>query len=94
MLVSVDEVKTHLRIDQDEDDVYGDKETYIRRETAFSTYAFVTADGAWHEQGRMGWFGMDDSTNESISRYEKAFQAYLEEARKKGLAMTIVDCHI
>ena len=42
----------------------------------------------------MGWFGMDDSTNESISRYEKAFQAYLEEARKKGLAMTIVDCHI
>ena len=56
MLVSVDEVKTHLRIDQDEDDVYGDKETYIRRETAFSTYAFVTADGAGMSRG--AWAGL------------------------------------
>ena len=73
---------------------YGDKETYIRRETAFSTYAFVTADGAWHEQGRMGWFGFDDATNESMNQYEKEFQAYLQEARENGLAITIVDCHI
>ena len=73
---------------------YGDKETFIRRESAFSTHAFLTAEGEWQEQGRMGWFGMDDSTNESIASYEEAFQAYLEEARKKGLAMTIVDCHI
>ena len=42
---------------------YGDKETFIRRESAFSTHAFLTAEGEWHEQGRMGWFGMDDSTN-------------------------------
>ena len=75
-------------------DRYGDKETYIRRESAFITQAFITAEGEWHEQGRMGWFGMDDSTNESISRYEKAFQAYLDEAREKGMAVTIVDCHI
>lgn len=73
---------------------YGDKETFIHRESAFSTYAFVTAEGQWHEQGRMGWFGMDDATNESIAGYEEAFQAYLQEAREKGLAITIVDCHI
>ena len=73
---------------------YGDKETYIRRETAFSTYAFVTADGAWHEQGRMGWFGFDDATNGSMKQKEKEFQAYLQEARENGLAITIVDCHI
>lgn len=73
---------------------YGDKETYIRRESAFCTYAFITAEGEWHEQGRMGWFGLDDATNESITRYEEAFQAYLEKARREGLAITIVDCHI
>ena len=73
---------------------YGDKETFIRRESAFSTYAFVTAEGEWHEQGRMGWFCMDDATNESIASYEEAFQAYLEKARREGLAITIVDCHI
>ena len=75
-------------------DRYGDKETFVRRESAFSTYAFVTTEGEWHEQGRMGWFSMDDATNESIRQYEEKFQAYLEEAREKGLAITIVDCHI
>ena len=73
---------------------YGDKETFIRRESAFSTYAFVTAEGKWHGQGRMGWFALDDATNESIASYEEAFQAYLEKARREGLAITIVDCHI
>ena len=73
---------------------YGDKETFIRRESAFSTYAFITAEGKWHGQGRMGWFALDDATNESIASYEEAFQAYLEKARREGLAITIVDCHI
>ena len=73
---------------------YGDKETFLRRESAFSTYAFVTAEGEWHEQERMGWFCMDDATNESIASCEEAFWAYLEKARREGLAITIVDCHI
>ena len=73
---------------------YGDKETFIRRNSAFSTYAFVTAEGEWHEQGRMGWFGMDDATDESITSYEIAFQEYLEKAREQGLMIAIVDCHI
>lgn len=73
---------------------YGDKETFIRRESTFSTYAFITAEGKWHGQGRMGWFALDDATNESIASYEEAFQAYLEKARREGLAITIADCHI
>ena len=42
----------------------------------------------------MGWFCMDDATNESICQYEEKFQSYLQEARENGLAITIVDCHI
>lgn len=58
------------------------------------TYAFISVDGEWHGQGRMGWFGMDDSNNESIGAYEKEFEEYLEKAHKEGLTITIVDCHI
>ena len=41
---------------------YGDKETFIRRKTAFNTYAFVTAGGEWHEPGQNGlvWAGRRD----------------------------------
>ena len=73
---------------------YGDKETYIRREAAFSTYAFVTADGRWFGQEQMGWFGLDNADNGSIGDYERAFAAYLKQAWREGLAVTIVDCHI
>lgn len=75
-------------------DRHGDKETYARRTAACMTYAFISVDGEWHGQGRMGWFGMDDSNNESIGAYEKEFEEYLEKAHKEGLTITIVDCHI
>ena len=61
---------------------YGTKENYARQMSDFSTYAFITADGEWHETGRMGWFGMDDATRSSREAYRKAFDAYLEEGRK------------
>lgn len=73
---------------------YGTKENYARQMSDFSTHAFITADGEWHEAGRMGWFGMDDATRDSREAYLKAFDAYLEEARKQDLLITIVDCHI
>lgn len=73
---------------------YGTKEAYARHESAFSTYAFISADGEWHAQGRMGWFGFDDATKESMAAHEQAFEAYLEEAKRQGLMIVIVDCHI
>ena len=73
---------------------YGTKENYARQMSDFYTYAFITADGEWHETGSMGWFGMDDATRSSREAYRKAFDAYLEEARKQDLLITIVDCHI
>ena len=73
---------------------YGSKESFAEHEAAFSTYAFVTAEGEWHETGRMGWWGIDDSTKDSLDTYTKEFEAYLEEAREKDLLITIVDCHI
>lgn len=73
---------------------YGTRENYAKHQAAFLPYAFLTEDGEWHETGHMGWWGMDDATSDSRETYMEEFEAYLEEARKKGLRITIVDCHI
>ena len=54
----------------------------------------VTPDGEWHETGRMGWWGMDDATAESREAFRESFEAFLKEAQKQNLLITIVDCHI
>lgn len=75
-------------------DQYGTKEKYARHAAAFTTYAFVTADGEWNETGKMGWWGVDNATMDSRNAYNLAFEKYLEFAREHGLYITIVDCHI
>lgn len=73
---------------------FGSKEKYVLAQCEFSTYAFVSADGEWYETGRMGWFGLDDATEESMQTYISKFKAYLQKAIDDGLYITIVDCHI
>lgn len=73
---------------------YGTRERYAKLMSDFSTYAFITADGEWHETGRMGWWGVDDATKESRDAYMTAFEAYLRTAKEQDLFITIVDCHI
>jgi len=73
---------------------YGSKENYAMHIAGFSTYAFVTPDGEWHETGKMGWWGMDDAKAESREAYKKAFEVFLKEADQQDLMITIVDCHI
>ena len=73
---------------------YGSKERFAELQSCFLPYAFVSADGEWHGQGRMGWFGCDDATSESIAAFEKAFAEYLEKAKEENLMISIVDMHI
>jgi len=54
-------------------------------------YAFVTPDGEWHSQGRMGWWAcsfdeMSDRKWKSI--YKDAVKKY------KSNDITLIDCHI
>ena len=73
---------------------YGTKEAYAKDQSNFTTYAFVSAGGEWHETGHMGWWGIDDATKESRESYRNEMESYLREAVEKGLYITIVDCHI
>ena len=74
-------------------DLYGDKENYARQMSEFSTYAYLTEDGVWHEPGRMGWFGCSDQTRDTRDVYRRDFRRDVIEADPE-LYLTIVDCHI
>ena len=54
-------------------------------------FALVTPDGAWHEKGRMGWFGMSANEKED-NVWEKQVMDLLE-ANPECLVIG-VDCHV
>lgn len=71
---------------------YGAKECYAQSCSEFLTWAHITPEGEWVEQGEMGWFGVGKDTKESISNYRKDLKEMIEE--NPDLWITIVDCHI
>lgn len=73
-------------------DQCGDKETYVKMQSGFTCWAFLTPDGEWHEQGQMGWFGVGDDTKESRARFTLELENMLKSS--PDLWITIVDCHI
>lgn len=76
-------------------DTFGDKETFAKDKASLSTLAMLL-DGEWHEQGKMGWFGMSDTTGDSLKEYTKFFNKTLEELKETHphTTVTLVDCHI
>lgn len=76
-------------------DTFGDKETFAKDKALLSTLAMLL-DGEWHEQGKMGWFGMSDTTSDSLKEYTKFFNKTLEELKETHphATVTLVDCHI
>ena len=73
-------------------DQFGDKHTYAMDSASFSTWALVTPDGKWIENGAVGWFGMHTATRSSRRAFADELKAALE--GDPGLWLTIVDCHI
>lgn len=70
------------------------KESYVKRMCEFSTFAIITTDGIWYEEGMMGWFGMSSSTNEDVRSWSEAyFDKFIKDEDPETI-LTIVDCHI
>jgi hypothetical protein len=53
------------------------------------THAIITPDGAWHERGEMGWFGILRTENDGWEEQAKALYA-----KYPGHSVVIVDAHI
>jgi hypothetical protein len=65
------------------------KESYIERNSEFSTYALIK-DGQWYEKGKMGWWGISNNENEN---WKEEFQKLIKSLPQDTL-LTVVDCHI
>lgn len=59
----------------------------------FYTWALVDENG-WYEQGRMGWWAINDATDESTNNFAKQFKEYVESVENQDNYLIIVDCHI
>ena len=75
-------------------DYYGDRETYARHMAQFSTFAVVTPDGAWHEKGRMGWFGCSSETPDEAKDWEEHYKERFLDTADPDWQLDIIDCHI
>lgn len=75
-------------------DYYGDRETYARYCSQWSTFAVITPNGVWHEKGEMGWFGCSSDTPDDSKRWNETFQERFIESADPDWILTIVDCHI
>ena len=73
---------------------YETKERYAESMSKFRTWALITPDGKWYEQGKMGWFAMSDATKESIKEFEDLLNSIIKFQANEDYYMTIVDCHI
>ncbi len=59
----------------------------------FYTWALVDENG-WYEQGTMGWWAMNDATDESTNNFAKRFKEYIKLPENQDKYLIIVDCHI
>lgn len=63
------------------------------KEEPFYTWALVDETG-WYEQGKMGWWAMNNATDESTEQFNKKFQEYIKAEENQEKYLVIVDCHI
>ena len=71
---------------------YKTKENYAKQMSRFETFALLY-QGTWYERGQMSWFGVDDSTPESLEEYSETFDRIMQEVDPDDY-FVIVDCHI
>lgn len=62
------------------------------RDSAISTFAFITSDGEWVEKGSMGWWGCVSDEKDS-NDWNKIFSDYFD-SLPDNTRITLVDCHI
>lgn len=63
----------------------------IEKDPSKVPYSLVTPDGIWHQQGRMGWFGMSED-EVSDSDWEQEVKSYL--AANPDTITVVCDLHI
>ena len=70
------------------------RDSFIKRESEFTTYAVITSDGEWHSKGEMYQFGISSETTEESNDWSSGFYNRFIKDSDQDLILVIVDCHI
>ncbi|AUM93695.1 TPA: hypothetical protein LA742_001255 [Clostridium botulinum] len=70
------------------------RDSFIKRQAEFKTYAVITPNGEWHSKGKMGWFGCSSESDEESTNWDLSFYNKFIKDADQELVLTIVDCHI
>ena len=70
-------------------------QSWLKEHTVYlvtaGSHSYGTPDGIWHQQGRMGWFGMSED-EVSDSDWEQEVKSYL--AANPDTITVVCDLHI
>ena len=72
---------------------YGTKEEYARLNSMWYTWAFANEEG-WAEQGKMGFWAMNNADKDSTSAFIEKLNEYLKSPEHQEEYLFMVDCHI
>ena len=73
-------------------EAYGNKETYVKEQTSFNTYALLY-HGEWIEPGQMGWFACSSADKDGYAQYRQKFEEIMSNLDPEDW-ISVVDCHI
>ena len=72
---------------------YKNAEDYAERNKVIAPWSFVL-DGHWCERGNMGWWGLNDATNETEEAFIKKFEEIMTDEKYQDYYIGFVNCHI
>ena len=72
---------------------YKNAEDYAERNKVIAPWSFVL-DGHWCERGNMGWWGLNDATDETEEAFIKKFEEIMTDEKYQDYYIGFVNCHI
>ena len=72
---------------------YKDAEDFVNKNRITAPWAFVL-DKHWAERGKMGWWAMNDATEESEDAFVKLFEKIMTDPKYQDYYIGFVNCHI
>ena len=74
---------------------YGTLENYLAKSSLYLTHALLDGiEDEWYEMGDVGFFGTENTTQDSLEDYSKIFYDLIEREDNQDKYFVLVDCHI
>lgn len=74
---------------------YGSLDNYLSKSSLYLTHALLDGiEDEWYEMGDVGFFGTENTTQDSLEDYSQIFYNLIEREDNQDRYFVLVDCHI